>query len=1477
VTSEERKRGFALPVTPFAVTVAVIFFLLLAAPLSPAVADVPENEPPEIRRVLLRPEQLPAELERVRRGVLREMPLAEFDDLVGKAADAAAARRDPPKLLATHWQASLVGESLTGSAECKVLHRRPANGVLALEPFNQALQHATWEDGTPAVVGVLGARQGTSVFGCIVGRPGEQTLALDWSARGRQEPAGLRFDLRVPPSPLAVLDLDLPTDREPGVSRGQVLLTGPTDGAAANRRTWRIAFANTSQIDLVLRDVGGRGRPPLVLAHQRTRQDITPGCTECEFLFDFEAPHGGVRELTLACAPGLRPTEVTARGSDRLEFRSAGAEGGVYHVVVIFAEPLMSGTVTLRAVSAAPLDGRWTSPAAAVVDAVPQGESLVVRVHPDLTADDWLHGPFRLSESTRTTDRWQMMTFRSGLIRTGPGRPECSLKLAAPGYTVDERLWLFASPEHISLTARLAFAVAHGPVYRLPLAIPPGWDVDRVETDPPDMLAPVRPIARDGLLQIELQRPFAPTSPGRLIAHLTRRPPQPEERIPFPDVVPTATTARSGWLALKSGPELESDRPASPRVEFADAGPAPWGDVPPDAVYSLGEKPIAGTLRSSRRPARIGGHVVTTVTVVGPRAAVDYRARLELEEGRPESIVLRVCGTAEPWDWRVVEGTNRVRSVQRLPMPPAELSATLAARSPWQVFAGFAAANQTVTSFWRVTLTRPLTEPVTLETRVDVSKPLTGPWALPLVDVPAVERTDAVVDVDVRSAPAWDARTAGLEKIPAADDSPWRRRFRYGAGPISLWLIPRSDGPTPRIEDALLLTFVTQAGRLVHSLSFRLSDWQRPTIPLDLPEGSSGWQVRIDGAAARAKLAILDGGVHLELPSLTDGRAHAVEITYTTPSSDGLFSPMKALPPRLPADAGDLRRLWCLPSGFAPVGNWREVTRAEAGGAADTSLPAELAHGAFWAPAGEANDGLRLVRCADVQLMGFLFAGAGLAFARAARAWPARRRWSALGLWLAASAGAAISLPSPLQLAADWSLIAAGVVAVWTLLPFARQIPDGRRSAMRAATAVVILTVPALPALFNLRLDAANPGPVLVYLVPKPEDPTDVQAVLAPADVVELLRAEARPTTAGLEGAVWQEASYEGRVVAGQARFTAVLRLQSFAEDPPPTVLPLTAVQIREATLDGAPAYLRSAGEHYLVPVHGRGSHRLEVSFDAAVAAYPPAAGDGRTESPDREVRLGIPEIAISRLSLTGPAGAKNLQCLAGRGGQQVDSDADRPRLNADLGRAGKIRVRWQVEQASPRPATVRLKETYLWDLTDSAARLLAAIRFDIGPGTVSTLSVGVPNGLEVVGVNARPVDAAAADVNTGWLRSWRVEPPAGPGGRRSLVLDYAGPISRSWQVNVELVPREPFGPAFTLAFPTPAGTRSSPPVFGWRAVGLELTDVPPQVATPVAPEAFLRDDWLLAKFEADPRPPTKAYQRTGAGAAPALRLRAMP
>lgn len=556
-------RSPARRLTAAAVAAAAALIVALSIPdiAAPAVA-AGDDDPPPVRRILLRPEQLPAELERVRQGVLRQLPRAEFDDLVARAASATL--RDPPRLVETTYRAALSGEALVGSATWKVLHRGPSPGLLSAEPLNMAIRKASWDDGSPALLGDLDRRPQAPGLELVVGRPGPQTLAVDWSARGVPEPGGLRFDLRLPACPVAVLELDLPADREPAVPREDGLLTGPRPAPAADHRLWRLAFATATQIDLTIRPSAGSGPPPLVLAKQRTRQDVAPGQTACEFTFDLEAPHGGVRDLTLECDPALRPTEVAVRNLGRWDVEPGG-DGAPTRVLVRLREPLQAGTLTLRAVGPAAPGRRWTSPAAAIAGAVPRGDALTVRLHPDLCLDGWRAGQFRLVDSAATPDGGQVLNLQAGLIRTGTGRPSAVLRSAGPDYRVRERLWWQADPDRMAVTAQLTFDVARGPVFRVPLRLPEGWDVERVESDPPDLLAAAPPPAGQDLTA-EFNRPLTPGTPARLTVQLTRRSPRAgaADAVPFPDVLPTAARGREGTLAVRVAPVLQSSVSGAP-------------------------------------------------------------------------------------------------------------------------------------------------------------------------------------------------------------------------------------------------------------------------------------------------------------------------------------------------------------------------------------------------------------------------------------------------------------------------------------------------------------------------------------------------------------------------------------------------------------------------------------------------------------------------------------------------------------------------------------------------------------------------------------------------------------------------------------------------------------------------------------------------------------------------------------------------
>src|SRR5207253_4308124 len=128
-------------------------------------------------RVLVPPDRLATELERVRQGVLVQLPRTEFEQRVEWATRAAEAAKHPPKLVEALYHAVLRDAAPIGTAEWSIAkpaaagtpavgqpkssppkHAQEASPteaprVLPLEPFNLSTRQARWPDGKDAVLG----------------------------------------------------------------------------------------------------------------------------------------------------------------------------------------------------------------------------------------------------------------------------------------------------------------------------------------------------------------------------------------------------------------------------------------------------------------------------------------------------------------------------------------------------------------------------------------------------------------------------------------------------------------------------------------------------------------------------------------------------------------------------------------------------------------------------------------------------------------------------------------------------------------------------------------------------------------------------------------------------------------------------------------------------------------------------------------------------------------------------------------------------------------------------------------------------------------------------------------------------------------------------------------------------------------------------------------------------------------------------
>ena len=118
--------------------------------------------------------------------------------------------------------------------------------------------------------------------------------------------------------------------------------------------------------------------------------------------------------------------------------------------------------------------------------------------------------------------------------------------------------------------------------------------------------------------------------------------------------------------------------------------------------------------------------------------------------------------------------------------------------------------------------------------------------------------------------------------------------------------------------------------------------------------------------------------------------------------------------------------------------------------------------------------------------------------------------------------------------------------------------------------------------------------------------------------------------------------------------------------------MPLGGVQLLDAWLDDEVTQPVRVETGYSVRLPSAGPHELLLRFSVLL----PMAGE------ERDLRLSIPELPQSRLTLEVPQPASYLHVVDARGGQKQTSDAAMARLEADLGAMASVRVRWRQEEA---------------------------------------------------------------------------------------------------------------------------------------------------------------------------------------------------
>ena len=476
------------------------------------------GDPLPIRRVLMPADRLAEELKKAGDGVFRRLDRVAFERIVQDAARGAMTA-PLPRLAEAKYRAKLVDGSaerspgLSGTAQWKVVHPGKGSALLRLgdgpDGVNFAIANPRFDNRDAILTRFPDPDRGKDAAGLalLIDRPGEHTLTMDWSIRAETRPEGLFVELRVPASPAATLELELPDDRTLEVvarvaGETDALVSGPHPADAANRRSWRVACGGRSLLSLLVRRPASASGEPVVMCWQETVQKLSPDGLESATTFSIEALGRGVRDLVFVLDPTLRPTEVTSADLEQ-QWQVESGPGGAGRIRVRLSQPLRKGTVEVRCL--APLGSAparrtpgkalllpWTSPAIVLERAIPRGEALEIWMHPELRLLTWEPGDFRLVDSALATEG-EGKPKRRRLMLQGGGisparRPGGTLQAGSVEYLVAQQLWWRLRADTMELTARLEVVVRQGQMFQIPLRLPKGWDVEGVELDPADKL-----------------------------------------------------------------------------------------------------------------------------------------------------------------------------------------------------------------------------------------------------------------------------------------------------------------------------------------------------------------------------------------------------------------------------------------------------------------------------------------------------------------------------------------------------------------------------------------------------------------------------------------------------------------------------------------------------------------------------------------------------------------------------------------------------------------------------------------------------------------------------------------------------------------------------------------------------------------------------------------------------------------------------
>jgi hypothetical protein len=1384
-----------------------------------AVDQLSVDDPFPIRRVRGADARLPELLKELEPGPTVRLPRPEFESRVRAAGRAALAAKQAARVVDAAYTAELDGNDLTGTAELTLLNAHGTTGFVPLDPLRIAVRSAKWSDGQSAVLAVPQPGGAPAVW---VDRGGRNVLHLGWSLAGTTEPGERRFELRVPSCAAATLELLLPAEQVPTVAP-DVLLAGPFSAPGKpDRRAWRLRFGGRARAEFAVRSAtaaGGTAQAKLV-----AKYDLAPGQLTAAFEYELRPARGSAGEWAFTADPGLRITDVVTNNRAGWTVDPPATPDGPRRVRVTLRQPAPGGKVLVTAVAPFPDPRRPADaplPAIRPLGAVLDDEKVELRLAPGLKPEAWNAGDYRptevLTAAPGTADQALALALVGTLLPPGsdePFRRMPSVRTAPADaeFTTFERLEWNLDPAQSVLVARVSVRVRRGPLFQITVRPPPGYTLDRSAAPPDEFVSHVGG-APGGPHVVEFARPLSAGQHADVRLEFRGPPAKPGEPRVFPALAVTGAAEREGWLSVTAGHAWAlATHPGAGAV----AGGL-WGwfttDAPVDAraLYLFrGKEPDGAVTLTAARP-KLAADALVRIDAAGGEWVTTTRFTVRATGGAVPALAVFVPGPRASRVWKVLDDTNAV--VDAVPIP-SELLAPVPIIPLLDPVGGSLGPGGTV---WVLRFARPFggvrgSDPV-LETTATGPATSEAAVALPVPRVlSAAQTTRAEVALGLRD------RT---EALLSGDFV--RPRARPSAGALA----PES------VSDVYLVTAIRGPDDVVAAFGGTVRDGRGGLLRVFPPPAAEVRGVCVGGRwLAPAACAERDSTGALRIP-IPAGAAVRFEVRYRLPVAPGwptrrVESPVPELAGGTPAVA----RWWGFAPGILPGSFWSvsatELNPPLLGGPMGLDEPGALVvrsadESRVWVGASRTADALAGALAAVILVVGVV---------------AAKRRRVRGAVVLASAVVLAlvvVEFGPPWWARAAWPPLCAATAALALVLI---AVAVHRRAPAPALAAPLLFLVPVLSAV------GQPPAPVTVLVVTTGAG----EEVIAARATLDRLDALARPVP---PAPVVTAASYDVQTDETGARVTAKFAVRAFRSSDNVLSLPLGDARLERATVNGAPALPTSLGPNlYAIGVGGPGRHEVEVRFAATVTA----AG------PERDLRFGVPEVPETKLTAALPAAARQPGAFGRVGQQKVTAGGERTVVEADLGAAKAVHLRWR--EGTGGAAAVKVREACVWDVSESGADLTAAYLVRVEQGAVGVLRYEIPAELEVLRVAARTLDAPAGPVP---LRDWTLAPEKS--AFRQLRVEFQAPAAGRLLVVLECAPRKPLTRQPVLRFPRIIfGAAANPTagetdaVYGLRASRVVIDGVNLSGVIDFPADA-LKDFASVPDLRLDPANPVRAFK----------------